>query len=206
MGNNESKEDALAAIANFEEEQNKWILDHAQESADALSATVTDLPHAVLPIALFEEHFLKFFTGEWTEEELQERNTKNNWLSLTSSSRQPVDLINEKGEVLFTVPSFQSGLSVGQIMNVSGDEDRMLQRTFDLASLKNNNLEGSGRVHFSQLAQDMLRNVFNRDHDQEEIKAWVDIYNHFGVFDKKETSTTGKAVPMEEDPEDLFDL
>lgn len=62
----------------------------------------------VLPIELFEEHFLKYFTGKVTDKK-EEEFCLTQWASVAGHMGRPVDIIDNKENVLFIIPALRDG-------------------------------------------------------------------------------------------------
>lgn len=83
--------------------ENKFILDQISSIEDGLN---TAAPNARLPEFVFKEHFLDFFKNyrNLTAKDKSESPLYAKWIELAGSEHNEVDIINEKGETIFTTP------------------------------------------------------------------------------------------------------
>lgn len=79
----------------------KRDLNHEKAIINNIMDQIQDEVKAI-PEPVFRELFLPYFTGE--KQMTAEQNAAQHWMGLVGSPTMPADVVNIKGEVLFTVP------------------------------------------------------------------------------------------------------
>lgn len=106
------KLDADSIIARHQAMLNEEVKKNAAEEINSLYEDIEkggSLRYARrLPLNLFEEHFLPYFSGK-VKDEKEISVTLSRWIDVAGHAGTPVDIIDDKGDVLFVIPALRDG-------------------------------------------------------------------------------------------------
>ena len=100
---NKQYEELKKASAEMVDPDAKYVLDTAKLMEETINKPA---PNAKLPEIIFKEHFVEFFKtySSNTAPTEADSTTYARWLTIAGSEFNEVDIIDDKGNVIFTVP------------------------------------------------------------------------------------------------------
>lgn len=157
-----------------------------QESAAFIAehhgAIVGGYSNAKIPEEVFRHHFLPHFSGK--PEENPKRNVVAEWIGVAGTAMSRVDVTNEKGETLFTVPPIMDSKII-DLNKVGGKRLGDLLGEYNLHRL--NGLRGADQRYMNNVIQPHLNQVTSGESGAAEAESeWSKVFNYYGL---------GKAGP-----------
>lgn len=162
----------------------------AESISQSFKSLVTDTPVAKLPEDIFTRHFLPYFSGQKTPTSAEPVFAE--WVSVAGNPMSPVDIINQKDEVLFRVPAL---FDTGMVTQLQG---RTMREIFKQYELYNNNLP--------QVANNFLTKALTAKSEgytpvpltkaQEE---WNNILSRYNMGEKSNESKTSGSNDADDD-------
>lgn len=193
MSQNNAANPAAAAQQTVVNAQLKGIMEVVDGSFDAL---VANQPRARIPEPVFVHHFLPYFTGNGTGN--PERNPMAEWIGVAGSATAQVDVINEGGEVLFTVPPMMDS----NIINLNQVGGRRLNDLIVDYQLHGEGLPGSAARFYATEIQKKLQQIAPGHADETQAtKQWRQIFTRYDV--KTPGAEAEAAAKVEAEPDDL---
>lgn len=153
---------------------------------DIFNALVIDKENAVLPENLFVTNFLPFFAGE--RDIKQERQFMSNWIGVAGSPTREVDIIDTRGQVLYTVPSLFNTNMIETVVNA--DDTRLTKVIMDYEQTKTdfpipaNDRVGIDLHHkLKESLGNVDENMVNQTSDR-----WNQIFDRYNLKPKNDNS------------------
>lgn len=164
-------------------------MDITTDIKDIVEGLAPVIVTAQFPEALFLQHFFPFFIGDVPPTNLINNTT---WIDkVAGDSRNPVEIINEKGEVLFTVPPMFDTSVLDQAQS-GGQTMTLVERHY--SRLKEIDVSGS-----QQFLKNTLSSIHVKDKPTQELyanfRAWNDILTRYGRQDR-----IIEVLPLDQDP------
>lgn len=146
-----------------------------------------------LPENVFVQNFLPLFAGE---------NAPNNatlqlWLGIAGNPYMPVNIVDSKGEILYTVPAFfeRSAIQIGKAGDTAAPIQHVIKTTEQLSKLH----PRRGEVYFQE--QMNRRNIVSQSSTltDKNRKIWIDIFTRYNkpipvyMVESKSESTDKKV-------------
>lgn len=175
-----------------------------QQESNFLSEIVEDAAQnrAQLPEPLFREHFLPFFSGASSIKDRSDVITK--WIGIAGSPVAEVDVVNEQGQALFTVPGYYDTTVVDAMSRSLGKEatlstiiNRYNQQMTNIPQIAEKEVQKNLEVKSESLLQPSKNYQNNRE-------RWETIFHHYGLNtpltrQKEETVQTASVDDIEYD-------
>lgn len=141
--------------------------------------------HAQLPEHIFVRDFLPIFAGKVPLNKVKD--FIQVWVSISGAPTSPVDIIDRKGEVLFTVP----GLFDTNFIDPSKKDGSMnFAEIVHFAKLHNSISPSLEKKVFIDNVQKKIDNMQKKSPAfARNIKAWQDIFDRYGITEQKEEKT-----------------
>lgn len=142
-----------------------------------------------LPESTFVRHFLPYFCGE--KQINGQTNTLGLWIGIAGAITSKVDIVNNTGEVLFTVPPINdtSIFDVNNLKNAQGFKN--IIQNFQLYA---NQTPASGQNYLSRTLDSRLDKLRSESKTfTENEKAWMDIFKRYGKVKGNFEATVAKA-------------
>lgn len=136
-----------------------------------------------LPESLFVNHFLDFFSGE--KPATPDNKIIEQWISVAGTPMSTVDVINEKGEVLFNVPSlFETNmLDIAKTSTTNSLPE--IYGTFDA---KVNHIPAVGNKYLADALGDKIQNMVKDSPVLNTNKQkWDEILTRYGKLEKSKS-------------------
>lgn len=155
----------------------------------AKGLTRTLAPRAQFPEALFVQWFIPLWAGEIEPSEMMNTYT---WINkVAGDERTPVDIVDEQGEVLFTVPPLLD-TSILEKIKPGGLTMSMIERQYE----RTKEIDAMGSQHFLTSRLEMMH---IKEKPSQEVfdntRVWDMIFIRYGRGDK-----IIKIVNLENDP------
>jgi len=129
-----------------------------------------------LPEPVFRAHFLPHFTGQPNLDSAS--NPFTNWIAVAGSPTAMVDVINEGGEVLFTVPPMMDST----IINLNQVGGKRLNDLIVELKLHGESIPGAADRFYNTTFQKKLATIApGHVDDTDATKAWRKIFKHYGI-------------------------
>lgn len=140
-----------------------------------------------IPESVFKEEFLPFFK-DFMSNKIDKKDVKNNtlmykWLALAESPYKEVDVLNMKGEKIFTVPPLynKDGVNLEHLKPVPFSE--IGKETENRSSI----LWEDGENYLAQRLSSLPKEAFlNPNEVTNDIKRWEDIFKRYENENKKD--------------------
>lgn len=199
------KTTASAQVQQVQDRLTQSLLDNIkQQESSFLSEIVEDAQHnrSKLPEPLFREHFLPFFSGASPIEGRSDVITK--WIGVAGSPTAEVDVINEQGQSLFTVPGYYD-TTVIDAMSRSLGKENTLSTIINVYSQQMTNIpqiaETEVRKNLDVKKDSLIQPSKNYQNNRE---RWEAIFSHYGIEtplsrEKAATKETNNADDIEYD-------
>lgn len=198
MSNDNVKTDTSLNRLNKRQEELKEITikkltDDTNFVFDSLVATKEN---SKLPEEIFVNYFLPFFSGKV---EVSKEPVLSNWIGIAGTPMSEVDVVDTKGDKIFTVPAL---FDTNIIDVVNRERGRSLQDIFSNYEVRNNNIP--------VIASKFLDNELNKKNDElihnktvsaTNTELWNNIFKRYGI-ENNETKTISKT-PDENGADDL---
>lgn len=136
-----------------------------------------------LPESLFVNHFLDFFSGE--KPATPDNKIIEQWISVAGTPMSTVDVINEKGDVLFNVPSlFETNmLDIAKTSTTNSLPE--IYGTFDA---KVNHIPAVGNKYLADALGDKIQNMVKDSPALNTNKQkWDEILTRYGKLEKSKS-------------------
>ena len=141
-----------------------------------------------LPESLFVNHFLDFFSGE--KPATPDNKIIEQWISVAGTPMSTVDVINEKGDVLFNVPSlFETNmLDIAKTSTTNSLPE--IYGTFDA---KVNHIPAVGNKYLADALGDKIQNMVKDSPALNTNKQkWDEILTRYGKLEKSKSINSVK--------------
>lgn len=169
------------------EAQKKMKADAALSTVNmAFSALVENKEeNPKLPEPVFKEHFLPFLTGQ---KPISEQPTVlKDWVDVAKSPMGEVDVVNEKGDTLFTVPPIYDS---GVIDVVKRNLGESFSEIYSQYAMHTNNLPILGERFLANTFEKKVPQMTKASENAEQIAAgWKKVFDHYSL-----TAQTGNTV------------
>ena len=150
------------------------------------NSLVVDHENSKLPETVFKSNFLPYFAG--VEEPPKDKNPIVDWIAIAGSPMSKVDIIDNKGEVLYTTPPVVSDGISDSILNSGLPVSDIMTE----AELERNNIPLKGEKVLNEKLFSKTKTISNHT-------EWEDIYKRYGLVDEDD-----EIVILDED-DDLFE-
>jgi hypothetical protein len=136
-----------------------------------------------LPEEVFVKHFLPFFSGQQSIKENPE--VIPSWIGIAGSPTSPVDVINDSGEVLYTVPGFYD---TTVIKANSRFRDSSLGETMVQYEMDKSVIPQRANNRINKELERKLPGIFQESSiHAENKKSWDTIFKRYGIKEDIET-------------------
>lgn len=135
----------------------------------------TDKSNYQLPEHVFVNNFLPYFSGQVKEDKNLPVTTT--WIAIAGTPMNPVDIVDETGEVLYTVPPLMSSNFLRTNENLRG---KSFNEIFTRARNQANRLPVLGDRVLAEEASQKL-NKMDVKPSIEEYSNWNNIYERYGI-------------------------
>lgn len=176
------KPPAMTQVQQVQDRLTQSLVDSIkQQESSFLSEIVEDAQHnrAKLPEPLFREHFLPFFSGASAIDSRSEVITQ--WIGIAGSPTAEVDVINEQGESLFTVPGYYD-TTVIDAMSRSLGKEVTLSRIINIYNQQMTNIpqvaETEVQKNLEVKKESLIQPSKNYQNNRE---RWESIFTHYGL-------------------------
>lgn len=151
----------------------------ARITAGFQTTMLETMPHGKIREEFFVNVFLPYFAGELKREDFPEGITPETWYQISGNPTNRVDVINAKGEILFSVPPLHNP-------NFLAPNTDNKHSTFSKAGLYISELQGIGRSNEANniLKKEILKRVPMRRVDIKKAyyEEWAKIFIRYGYF------------------------
>lgn len=137
---------------------------------DAL-VTSTIIPNNILPESVFVEHFLPFFAGKRSFDDVPQ--AYNDWVSIAGGAYREVNIIDINNNVLFSVP---------KMLNTASIDAAAYSRSIKSILASKDQRDAAGHRDPEIDYDEMRSNLINKMHTVEVNEADTDKWNF--IFDK----------------------
>ncbi len=134
-----------------------------------------NVEHARLPEEIFKETFLPLFAGQIKDGPNSKLTT--NWIGIAGSPMLPVDIIDSKDNVLFTVPPLMSSDFVGLGSQRAG---RTFNSIFKEAKEQASRVPVLGQVIIANEGSKKIKEM-KPSLDNEDVKQWESIMKRYNI-------------------------
>lgn len=151
-----------------------------------------------LPESLFVNHFLDFFSGE--KPATPDNKIIEQWISVAGTPMSTVDVINEKGDVLFNVPSlFETNmLDIAKTSTTNSLPE--IYGTFDA---KVNHIPAVGNKYLADALGDKIQNMVKDSPALNTNKQkWDEILTRYGKLEK--SKSVNNVMPDDDLADDMI--
>ena len=157
---------------------------------------VTHKTNAKLPEDIFKFYFLPYMSGQQPIPD--NINLISEWISIAGTPMSEVDIINEAGNVIFTVPSL---FDTNNIDVTSRDKGSSLSDIYSQYELRNNNVPIAA-VNFLKKALNEKTSTMLQSSPESKatVQAWMDIYARYGIV----AETAIKVIDEDDGSDDLI--
>lgn len=162
---------------------------------NAFQGLVENQPRARLPEPLFKEHFWPYFNHD--KEASRDDSVFAQWVGVAGSPTSEVDVFNEVGEVVFTVPAL---LNTG-ILDVlqSGHRQQPIKTTFLEAQRLAADLPDVATSFFENMLQHKLGDISSaRPPQEKDVANWKKIAEFYGTSAPTAVAQANKVSPDDE--------
>lgn len=170
----QQRDEAMKIFEQFQKNRNFGMKIDITNIANALKA---DHVTTKFPEVYFVEHFLPMFA--MMKPQTQDVNY-NTWLDIAGGDRYPVDIVNEEGTVLFTVPPMMDDSVIDEV-KAGGESMTRIERHY--SRLKEIDAVGS-QTYLSAKLQGIHIKEKPTQQSIDNIKAWNAIYRRYGMEDQ----------------------
>lgn len=194
MSENRNKPTSEALMQRVVDGQLQGVMETVNASFEAL---VTKQERVKLPEEVFRHHFLPFFTGQ----EVQDKSRKpvTEWIGIAGSPTASVDVVNEGGETMFTVPPMMDSA----IVNLGLQKGKNLHELVLEYKLHGESVPGAAQKFYRHNVQNKLNSLVPGHTDESQAeKAWRKIFEHYDIKPPGQESTV-EEVKKDNQPEDL---
>jgi hypothetical protein len=161
-----------------------------QSMDDVFNDLVVNSPRARLPEELFVSNFLPFFIGKGTVE--TNSDFLPTWISIAGSPAADVDVIDNRGNVLFTVPAFIDSGFINPLKNNSG---LSYSDIVNMAILFGNNIPKQGAAVLSGELEIKINRLKDKSPDYaKKINMWEIIFKRYKITDKEISDKSIKVL------------
>lgn len=98
----------------------------------AFDSLVVKANKAHLPEVVFQQHFLPFFAGELDTPALKDRDVITDWISIAGTPMSEVDIVDEAGATLFTVPPIFDSNIIEHVNRKAGNSLRDIMAEYEI--------------------------------------------------------------------------
>lgn len=132
--------------------------------------------HGKLPEPLFVKHFLPVFAGEVSSKENQQ--ALGNWISIAGTPMNEVDIIDNTGKVLFSVPPLFNTAVIDITNRANG---RSLADIFKEYVIRNANIPSIAERKLADAIEDKLnQSVDSGRRNLGNEERWMSIFERYG--------------------------
>lgn len=176
----------------------EFIANREKDKIDQIfeSMQIIEKERARLPEHIFVSYFLPFFIGQRQVDE--KNNYPAQWISIAGSPTSEVDIIDNSGNYLFTVPAFfntKKNNPVGERGNLNFNA---LISAAELLKSRSP-IESSNTVN--QLYQAKMAKYLNNHVDPEDAKKWKFIFDKYKIVSniEEDKEEVNKQEPTEDE-------
>lgn len=174
----------------------------SQRAVDiAFNALVTSVPNNTFPEAIFKDHFLPYFAGQVVPNDKDNRAAQ--WIGIAGNPTREVDLVDNSGKVVLTVPSLFDTHALNPLRPVDRIPrgQKSMHEMLIETKLRDNHIKGAGQPYFHQnmnLRVDQIiesGGIGDSAHsDTATTQKWAKVFEHFGLDQQQiGNKTTGAA-------------
>lgn len=154
-----------------------------------------------LPINLFEEHFLRFFKGEVTNQEEKDY-CYSRWIQVAGHAGTPVDIMSTKGELLFTIPALHDGNLL--------DPNKAEAIEFALRQAQHHAARSpvASVAYLIKNGKKIAENIQVDNIEEKKRVQWEGFWNYYGIGRSSSKTTIKTDAPTDgtANPEDDFEF
>lgn len=151
--------------------------DSAAFIAEHHAAIVGVYQNAKIPEEVFRHHFLPHFSGK--PDENPKRNVVAEWIGVAGTAMSRVDVTNEKGETLFTVPPIMDS-NIIDLNKVGGKRLGDLLGEYNLHRL--NGLRGADQRYMNNTIQPHLNSITTGESGADVAQSeWSKVFGYYGL-------------------------
>lgn len=153
------------------------------DSLDHIYSSLVAEGKSKIPEPVFIEHFLPFFSGK----EVENPNTvMQNWVSIAGSPLHEVDVVNEKQEVIFTVPAI---MDTGLLNVIKNNSQETLPSIYNRYNIQKDSLIADAGNKLLNELNNNFKQTINSETYINNSNKWVNIIQRYeNPTDKKTTS------------------
>ena len=169
----------------------------------AFDSLVVKKDNAHLPEHVFEQHFLPFFAGELDNANLKGRDVITDWISIAGTPMSEVDIVNEAGQTVFTVPAIFDSNIIEHVNRKAGNglNDIMVEyemRKGGIPAQANNFLNEALAAKSEEITKDT-------SHLSVTAGRWDSILTRYGKQPLTQISATGKSAEVDPGDDVVYD-
>lgn len=155
---------------------------------------------AKIPEDIFKQHFLPFFSGKEARDE--NKNVLGEWIGIAGSPVAEVNVIDNEGKVLFTVPPIFDSTVIKAVQDNLG---KSFSDIYALYRLHSNNLPAQGENFLTkELSKKYADTITKSELLEENSKKWEKILNRYDG-NNNTTPNTEKKTIVKSNPDDEVD-
>lgn len=177
-------------------DQNKIIAAQKKMKVEQATAAINDAFQSLvvetvdrqkMPEPIFKEHFLPFLSGQ---KDLGDNpNIVKEWVDAAKSPVAEVDVVDETGQVIFTVPPLYDTDVIDSVKRKLGESFSAIYTQYTLHS---NNLPVMGERFLAETFDKKIPSMMKKSENVEAAnQRWTDIFNRYNI-----TQVNGNAVSM----------
>lgn len=141
-----------------------------------------------LPESIFVNHFLGFFSGE--KPATPENKIIEQWISIAGTPMSEVDIVNEKGEVLFNVPSL---FETNMLDIAKTSTTNSLPQIYGTYDAKVNHIPAVGNKYLADALGDKIENMVKDSPVLNTNKQrWNDILTRYNKLEQSQSTNVIK--------------
>lgn len=181
--------DYTVAVKRLKDNNERAIRETTNKAFEALVVEPSK-QHAVLPEPIFQAEFLPYFSGEKSIAENKEIIPQ--WLQIAGSPSGEVDVIDQAGNVQFTVPAAFDLTIIETTQRKLGES---MTDIYALSQLHSNNSPVLGERVLMDAFRNKIPSVIKASEILSENQArWGKIFERYGVGPKKEIAQAQKTA------------
>jgi hypothetical protein len=169
------------------------------------------VPNNTFPETIFKDHFLPYFAGQVVPNDTDNRAAQ--WIGIAGNPTREVDLVDNAGNVVLTVPSLFDTHALNPLRpadRIPRGQKSMHEMVIE-TKLRDNHVKGAGQNYFHQnmnLRVDQIiesGGIGEATHsDTATTQKWAKVFEHFGL-DQQQTDNKATAKPSADSGEIDFD-
>jgi hypothetical protein len=166
-----------------------------QKISSVYDSLVVNQPRGKIPEEIFKQHFLPYFAGEkpiTTESKIMEQ-----WISVAGTPMSEVNVINNTGEVLFSVPSLFDTKIIDTVIK---DRKSSLTDIYTNSEVRSSRIPSEGIAYLARALTDKVQNIAGTSKvDIENKQRWETIMQRYDKQSKSNSSNTVNNSSNEDD-------